>query len=390
VKKSRIVGGRGRQAKREQEVMMQVVQATLRRSWLALGGRAFVRLTALLVAAVAPAMAHGQTADRVLTTEGTVSGKVVSVSANDVDVEDRNGETKKISIDRLREVQFGGEPQSLRTARSMLARGRAAEAIEELGKIQAEELDGAEQLLLDELEFVKAGAAGRAALASGGDPKVPGKLVVDFLAKHPKSHHFYEMKELLGDLLARAGDSSGALAAYSDVGKGPAALKVRAASAKARMLFDQQKFEDAMKEYDSAIKIDANDDASAAQKRAAELGKARCLSQLGKNDDAVTLVQGIIKQADPEEKDLLAAAYNVLGGAYRAAGDKDQDALISYLTVDLVYSGSPESHAEALYNIGELWERAKNPERARETRKLLEESYPASGWTKKLAAAGKG
>jgi outer membrane protein assembly factor BamD (BamD/ComL family) len=58
--------------------------------------------------------------------------------------------------------------------------------------------------------------------------------------------------------------------------------------------------------------------------------------------------------------------------------------------VDLVYSGSPESHAEALYNIGELWERAKNPERARETRKLLEESYPASGWTKKLAAAGKG
>jgi hypothetical protein len=134
VKKSRIVGGRGRQAKREQEVMMQVVQATLRRSWLALGGRAFVRLTALLVAAVAPAMAHGQTADRVLTTEGTVSGKVVSVSANDVDVEDRNGETKKISIDRLREVQFGGEPQSLRTARSMLARGRAAEAIEELGR----------------------------------------------------------------------------------------------------------------------------------------------------------------------------------------------------------------------------------------------------------------
>ena len=119
-------------------------------------------MAALLAAAVAPTLAHGQTADRVLTTEGTFSGKVVAVSANDVDVEDRNGEAKKISIDKVREVQFGGEPQSLRTARSMLARGRAAEAIEELGKIEAEELDGAEQLLLDELEFVKAGAAGRA------------------------------------------------------------------------------------------------------------------------------------------------------------------------------------------------------------------------------------
>lgn len=368
---------------------MQVVQAALRRSWWSLGGRAFVRLAALLVAAVAPAMAHGQTADRVLTTEGTVSGKVVAVSANDVDVEDRNGETKKIPIDKLREVQFGGEPQSLRTARSMLARGQAAEAIEELGKIPAEEFDGAEQLLLDELVFVKAGAAGRAALASGGDPKAPAKLVSDFIAKHPKSHHFYEMKELLGDLLARDGDASGALAAYSDVGKGPAALKVRAAIAKARMLFDQQKFEEAMKEYDSATKIDATDDASAAQKRAAELGKARCLSGLGKNDDALALVQSVIKQADPEERDLLASAYNVLGGAYRAAGDKDQDALISYLTVDLVYGGNPESHAEALYNLVELWERAKNPERSRDTRKLLEESYPASRWARKLAAAGK-
>lgn len=368
---------------------MRVFQATLRRSWWPIGGRACVRLIALVVAAVAPSIAQGQAADRVLTTEGTVSGKVVAVSPNDVDVEDRNGDTKKIPIDRLREVLFGGEPQSLRTARSMLARGRAAEAIEELGKIQAEELDGAEQFLLDELEFVKAGAAGRSALASGGDPKAPGKLVADFIAKHPKSHHFYDMKELLGDLLARAGDESGAIAAYSDVGKGPAAFKVRAANAKARMLFDQQKFEDAMKEYDSAIKIEATDDASAEQKRAAGLGKARCLSQLGKTDDAVKLVQGIIKQADPEEKELLAAAHNVLGGAYRA-GDKDQDALISYLTVDLVYSGSPESHAEALYNIGELWERAKNPERARETRKLLEESYPTSGWAKKLAAAGKG
>ena len=283
---ARNVRGGGRRSKRLQEIMMQAVLSSIHRSWL------FIVVAG--AAALAPAVVHAQAADRVLTTEGTVSGKVVSVSASDVDVEDRNGETKKISIDKVREVQFGGEPQSLRSARSMLSRGRAAEAIEELGKIQPDELDGAEQLLLDEMEFAKAAAAGRAAIASGGDPKAPGKLVVDFLAKHPKSHHFYEMKELLGDLLARAGDSSGALAAYSEVAKGPAALKVRAASAKARMLFDQQKFEDAMKEYDSAIKIDASDDASAAQKRAAELGKARCLSQLGKNDDAVTLVQGII------------------------------------------------------------------------------------------------
>jgi tetratricopeptide (TPR) repeat protein len=370
--------------------MMQAVRSSIRRSGLFAVVPAFVRMTVLVAATVAPAVVRGQSADRVLTTEGTVSGKVAAVSANDVDVEDRDGEIKKIPIDQVREVQFEGEPPALRSARSMLSRGRAADAIKELGKIEEEELDGAEELVLDELQFVKAAAAGRSALANGGDVKASGKLVVDFIAKHPKSHHFYEMKELLGDLLARDGNASGAIAAYSDMAKGPAALKVRAASAKARMLLDQGKFEDAMKEYESAIKIDAADDASAAQKRSAYLGKARCLSQIGKTEDALKLIRGTIRQADPEERDLLANAYNALGVAYRAAGDKDQDALVAFLTVDLVYSGSPESHAEALYNLGELWERAKNPERARDARKVLEDDYPASVWAKKAAAAGKG
>ena len=329
-----------------------------------------------------------QSADRVLSTEGTFTGKIVAVSAEGVELEERGGESRKIPIDQIRDVQFGGEPQSLRAARSMLTRGRAADAVEEVGKVEAAELDGAEQLVLDEVEFVKAAAAGRAALAAGADPKEAGRLVNEFLSKHPKSHHVYDLQQLLGDLLARAGKPDAALAAYATLAKGPAAFKVRSAAAKAGMLFDQQKFAEAIAEYDAALSVDAADDASAAQKRGAELGKARCLAQLGKNADAVTLVQGIIGRADPEEKDLLGRAYNVLGAAYRAAGDKDQDALIAYLTVDLVYNGSPDNHAEALAHLAELWEKAKNPERARETRKLLQDSYPTSPWAKKQTASG--
>ena len=331
---------------------------------------------------------QAQAPDRVVSTESTVTGKVVAVSTEGVEVEERGGETRKIPIDQIRDVQFGGEPQSLRAARSMLSRGRAADAVEEVAKVEAGKLDGAEPLVLEELEFVKAAAAGRAALAAGADPKDAGRLVGEFLGKHPQSHHVYDMQLLLGDLLARAGKADAAIAAYAVLAKGPAALKVRSAAAKAGMLFDQQKFAEAMAEYDAALAIDASDDASAEQKRGAELGKARCLAQLGKNADAVGLVQGIIKRADPEEKDLLARAYNVLGAAYRAAGDKDQDAVIAFLTVDLVYNGSPDSHAEALAHLSELWEKGKNPERAREARKSLQDSYPASPWAKKMAAAG--
>jgi len=348
---------------------------------------AFAAIAALVVIGQGDGLL-AQAPDRVLSTEGTFTGKVVAVGIDGIDLEERGGDTRKIAIDQIREIQFGGEPQSLRAARSLLNRGRAADALEEVGKVEATELDGAEQFLLDELDFVKAAAAGRAVLATGADPKEAGKLVADFLTKHPKSHHFFEMQELLGDLLARAGKVDTAATTYATLAKGPAAFKVRAAAAKAGMLFNQRKFAEALAEYDAAIKIDAGDDASAAQKRSAQLGKARCLSQLGKNAEAVEIVQAILKQADPEEKELLGRVYNVLGDAYRAAGDRDQDALISYLTVDLVYNGNPESHAEALANLAELWDKAKNPERSREARKLLQDSYPASPWAKKAAGGG--
>ena len=114
--------------------------------------------------------------------------------------------------------------------------------------------------------------------------------------------------------------------------------------------------------------------------------RARCLIGLGRNDDAITVAKNAIAQANPEEGETLAQAYNALGAAYRATGSNDQDALIAYLTVDLVYNGAPEPHAEALLNLAELWERGQNPERAREARATLEATYPGSRWAKQAAA----
>ena len=345
-----------------------------------------VLLVTLLVTLLGGRGAFAQTADRVVTNAGTVSGRVSATDANEVQLEDRAGEIKKIAIDQIREVQFGGEPAELKSARSMLLRGRAADSLEELAKIEPTDLDGAEQILLDEVDYVRAAATARVALATGGDPREAGKLVADFVAKHPDSHHAYDMQELLGDLLARAGRVDNALAAYGQLAKGPPSFKVRAASARAAMLLEQGKHAEALREFDAAVQIDSSDEASAAQKRAAELGRARCLAHLGKPDEAVGLVQAVIQQADPEDGEVLGRAYNALGQAYRATAGKEQDALIAFLTVDLVYNKVPETHAEALYNLVDLWEKGANPERSREARAMLESSYPGSQWAKKLTA----
>lgn len=343
-------------------------------------------VVALLLAGLAARPASAQTADRVVTRSGTITGRVVATDSDEVQVEDRNGETKRIAVDQIREVQFGGEPQEVKSARSMLLRGRPAAAVEELGKMQPGDLDGAEQILLDEVEFVRAAAAARAALAAGSDPREPGKQVQEFLARHPQSHHTFEMQEILGDLLARAGLPDKALAEYAKLAKGPPAFKVRAASARAAMLLDLGKHAEALKEFEAALGVDATDDAGLAQKRGAELGRARCLAALGRGEEAAGLVRAVIGQSDPEDASMMADAYNALGLAYRGVAGREQDALVAFLTVDLVYNAAPEGHAEALYNLVDLWEKASNPERSREARSMLETAYPKSPWARKLAA----
>jgi outer membrane protein assembly factor BamD (BamD/ComL family) len=47
----------------------------------------------------------------------------------------------------------------------------------------------------------------------------------------------------------------------------------------------------------------------------------------------------------------------------------------------------PDDHAEALFNLVELWNTNNKPERAREARQSLETTYPNSPWTKKLPPA---
>jgi tetratricopeptide (TPR) repeat protein len=241
--------------------------------------------------------------------------------------------------------------------------------------------------VLAEFDFVKAAAAGRAALEAGGDLAGAAKTVSAYLAKHPKSHHLFQVQELLGDIHARAGRPEDAVAAYKLLDDGPPALKVRAAAAKAGMLLTQGKADEALAEYEIAIGLAGNEKTSLPQKLAAGLGKAKCLSVQGKHDEAIGMASQIIKDSNPEEKELLSRAYNVLGSAYRAMGGKEQDALIQFLTVDLVYNTLPESHAEALFNLGELWEKGNSPERAGEARQSLKTLYSNSPWAAKLEAS---
>ena len=348
------------------------------------GGLVALALVVGTTAGPAPA------ADRVRLTDATeITGEIVAIAPGDVEIRDAaTGEPRRVTIDRIGVVEFGGEPEGLRTARGLLVRQDPAGALAEVGAIAQVELDGATDNVLTDVAFVKAAAAARIATTSGTGLDAGARGLREFLAAHPRSHQVFRAQESLGDLLVRAGRFDEAATAYSALEQGPPALRVRATLAKAAALVAQRKYDEAERAYAAAaaIETDPDDEAATRQKREARAGRARCLTRQGKAADAVALVEGLIREADPDDGELLARSYAVLGDAQRAAG-RDQDALIAFLTVDLVYNSAADSHAEALYNLVQLWRKVQNPERSRAARQTLETAYPRSRWTRALSAA---
>jgi tetratricopeptide (TPR) repeat protein len=364
---------------------------TSRTSRITIAGRCSGSIIAAAVlAATLAGQAVAQVPGRlVLVNAPGVSGDIIAVSPMGVEIDVR-GESKKVPIETIREVTFAAEPQSLKAARVAIMRGQAAQAIDDLAKIEPAEMEGAEQLIVDELEFAKAAAIGGQAAASGENLAAGEKAVRDYLGKLAQSHHAFPMQELLAKILARSGKFADAAAALAPLDRGPPAYRVRAATARAGLAYEQKKYDEALQEFTAAAKIptDPQDTPSAAQKRSAELGAARCLARQSKGAEAVAAAERIVVDSDPDDVEILGQAYNVLGDAQRSVG-KDQDAIISFLTVSLVYNSVGENRAEALYNLAQLWDRAKYPQRAEEARQELASAYPDSEWARKLTG-GKG
>jgi len=120
--------------------------------------------------------------------------------------------------------------------------------------------------------------------------------------------------------------------------------------------------------------------------QAANLGSARILAMQKKPDEAVKLVQPIIDKleaakSDADVSDLLGSAYATRAFAQRAAG-RNKEALYDFLRVHLLYNGAPDPHAEALYNLGQLWDQFHSPDRAKKARQTLLEQYKNTPWAK--------
>jgi tetratricopeptide (TPR) repeat protein len=277
---------------------------------------------------------------------------------------------------------FEGEPAELTQTRVNAGNGAFAKALALLEKIAADQVK--RDFVKQDIEFYKAYCASRLALSGEGEITDAGKQLNLFVRSNPDNYHFLEASEMMGDLLMASGRYDFAEKQYSELAKAPwPVYKMRAAVSLGRSLQAQGKQAEAIQQFDAALAMGDDGPDAQNQKLSATLGKAVSLADTAKGDDAVKIIQKVIQDADPQQKELHARAYNALGTCYEKS-KQTKDALFAFLHVDVVYSNVPEAHAEALSHLVSLWKAVGNEEQSREARETLLQRHGNSKWAKKV------
>jgi tetratricopeptide (TPR) repeat protein len=328
----------------------------------------------------------GTALDTVKTTSGAAAGKVVGISPYKVEFQQGpSGTSKDIPVNQIVLLTFDGEPFSLKTAKSRIAvEHRYRDGLTALEKIKPDEL-GDRKELRQEMEFYRALAEARLALAGSGSIVEAGKQMVTFVNDNPTSYHYLEGCEAIGDLLMANRSYAEAEKYYGKLTRAPwPDYQIRAGVAVGYAQLDQGKTDEAFRSFEAALAAPIGEDPLVQPQRiAAQLGKAATLTAMKKPDEAIALADAALQKADPNDGMLIARAYNTLGNAYRRTG-KPKEALLAFLKTHLLFpTAGADLHAEALYNLAELWEQIHKPERAVEARKILAEKYPKSLWAEK-------
>ena len=342
-----------------------------------------MRLSSILTTAVlASAFTAPLAADEVRRLSGERhAGTVQSVSANEVTI---GGSVNAVTVpaNEISAVIYLLEPRGLTEAREAYATGRYASVFDSLNEIKPDQIRRDE--VKSEIEFYRTASAARLAILGNVDPKSATAAGMDlnkFITDHKNSHHFYEANEALGDLLSSLKNSN-AFRYYDVVANAPwPEYKTRAAVLKGRAAQMHGNHQAALEHFDTALQTEGTGRTAEMQLQLARIGKATSLSDTGKVDDALKILEEVVAKAEHGDRQIHARAYNVIGACHRKKKETTE-ALLAYLKVDLLFNANPDAHAEALYNLSQLWIEDRHPERARAATDTLKQRYPTSRWNK--------
>lgn len=336
-------------------------------------------LGAIVLLASLTQASFGQALDRIRLRRGSEAGEVTKMSPISVSIE-RGGETKEVSIVEIRSIIFKDEPSELTQARLSANNGGYQSALTRLDAIEMRNIKN--EFIQQEIEYYKAFCKAKLALVGSHDLQQAGTALSRFVSGNSQSYHYLDATELLGDMLVTTKRFAAAEKQYEKLAKAPwPSYRIRSGVLVGETLIAQEKYDEALAQFDVALGTQDDSPEGKTQQLAAQLGKGVATAGLGKVPEGAAMVEQVIRDADPEDANLLAHAYNALGDCYRQAGEP-KNALYAYLHTDLLYGRVADAHAEALFHLTPLWDSIGQAGEARKARQMLEQQYPTSRWAK--------
>lgn len=331
------------------------------------------------LAIVGSSLASAQ--DKVVLLKGaTAIGKIEEITRDQVtiNVKSKNQNYKTNEIAR---VVFDDEPNNLETARSFLNNRQFNLAEAELKKVDMSKLK--DERVTRDVQFYKAFTAAKMALSGMGSARDAAKELSAAHKAEPQSYHAYKAAETLGELATALNLPDLAAGYYNELAGAPfPEMKALAAYKLGEVALTSGKLPQARKMFDQLLSAQATDAEMIRLKNLAEVGLVVCDAREGKSQEALTKLQELVKKNDSSDQALFARIYNAQGVCYEALG-QTQQALLAYLRTDLLFSSSPDLHAEALYHLTQLWPKVGQPQRSTEARQQLTSKYPSSPWSNK-------
>ncbi|MCC7335972.1 MAG: hypothetical protein IT422_12800 [Pirellulaceae bacterium] len=323
----------------------------------------------------------GQGQDRVYPKRDAVaSGKFVEITPTAVKITVRNKE-QTFDMADVRKLSFDDEPNTLDRVRESVLQGQYEQALDEVKKISA---DGIENpLIKQDIEFYRYYCEGKLGLAGRGDKLLAIKGLLAVAKENQKSHHLYDLSDMLGQLAMAVNQPDQALRYFNVL------MSATSPDTKALGVYRLGSVELAQGKVDEAkVRFGQLAAATSASpemgrlKSLAEVGLATCEQMSGNNEQALQKLDSLVQQYDSTDQELFARINNAKGAAYTALGKTNQ-ALLSYLQTDLLFFTDAEAHAEALYHLAKLWPLTGQPARGAEAKARLTAQYASSIWANK-------
>ncbi len=316
------------------------------------------------------------------------AGQITSITKTEVVVTQKVGnKEEKIPANEIVKVEFQGEPPVLNLARSNENSGRLNDAM--AGYQEAFAAGGSENLKA-EINFLMARTLAKMAQADPAQAPVAIEKL-NAISNAGRDHYrFYPVQQLLGETALLVHDHPNAESAFDRLQQAPwLDMQMAGKNGTARSLLDQKKVDEAKAIFDSVATSKATSPSEKYRLLEAMLGQAQCLQLKNDSAQATDVLQKVVAEATANDSRVLAQSYLQLGNVLSLDVQKNKEALLAFLHVDVIPSLAAESdlHAEALYNLAKLWPAVGQPARGAEASARLQQDYPTSEWAKKLGEA---